>query len=315
MTLRTYIDGNSIGYAASARKGKRLTAGSQETTAIYGALGTIRKILESSISRPVTLWDGRSWRYERFADYKGTRDDTPEKVADRERYKAQKSLLVRALHYLGMPQLIAGNMEADDLAAIMTRRALRMGDQVILVTGDKDWIQLVENGVVWDDHKIDRKCTAANFHEFTKFRTQKAFIHAKALQGDDGDNVKPKTGVGEKGAIDMLAVFDDVHEFLQANIATVEGRMLHHHGVMPRTWSGLKKFHADTQAQVRFEFALELMDLGHPSIPQPTNLRATRGDIDLKAFSELCAQLSFGSILRNVEVWAKPFIQAQEKFA
>jgi 5'-3' exonuclease len=320
MILRTYIDGNSVGFAASARKGKKLVAGSQETTAIYGALGTIRKMLEGAVTKPVVLWDGRSWRYDRFPEYKSNRTKTAEQVEERERYKAQKQHIVRGLHYLGIPQLIAGNMEADDLAAIMTRRALAKGDSVILASGDKDWIQLVEKGVVWDDHKVDRKCTVSNFEAMTGFRTQRAFVHAKALQGDSGDNVLPRTGIGEAGAVDLLKAFDDVHHLQRISQEEAVARWEAVGGTCPRAKKGQPtllptKYQAlrdDPAVQARFEWALELMDLSHPSIPAPKNMRATRADVDLPAFKTFCAELSFSSILRDAEAWAKPFTQIQE---
>lgn len=318
--LRTYIDGNSVGYAAASRKGKKLVAGSQETTAVFGSINTIRRILEGSISRPVVLWDGRSWRYERFPDYKGNRTATAEQVSERERYKSQKKHLARALHYLGLPQIIAGNMEADDLAAIMTQRAIAKGDQVNLITGDKDWIQLVETGVIWTDHKIDRKCTTANFHEMTGFRTQRAFIHGKGLQGDAGDNVKPNTGIGEAGAVELLSVFADVHEFQQCSQEDAVARWTAAGLSLPKVKKNApqvlpakyQKLRDDYEIISRFEFALELMDLSHPTIPTPVNLRATRGAVDKPAFEALCAELAFSSILRNVDAFLKPFIQAQE---
>ena len=320
MTMRTYIDGNSVGFAASARKGKPLVAGGQETTAIYGALGTIRKMLESTMTKPVVLWDGRSWRYDRYPEYKGTRQKTQEQINERAKYKAQKQFIVRGLHYLGVPQIIAGNMEADDLAAIMTRRALANGDSVMLETGDQDWCQLVEPGVVWSDHRAAKKCTAATFKGFTGYKTQRAFVHSKALQGDTGDNIKPRTGVGGDGAELLLSVFDDVHELQRITQEEAVARWVAAGQTCPKAKKGqptllptkYQNLRDDPEVKQRFEFALERMDLSHPSIPAPINIRATRCDVDVPAFRNFCAELSFSSILRDAEAWMKPFTQTQE---
>jgi len=317
MTFRTYIDGNSVGHAAQhghGKGGKKLVAGGQETTAIFGMLTSMHKLLKTrTASTPIVLWDGRSWRYERFDDYKGNRTDTKEKVAERERYRSQRAEMFKGLHLLGVCQLVAGNMEADDLAAILTRRAVAKGDSVTLITGDKDWIQLVQRGVAWQDHKIDRKCTASNFYEFTGFRTQRAFIDCKALAGDSGDNIKPNTGVGEDTAKKLFEVFDDAEDFLRTDLDMAQERYFLHHG--KNMYHGAVKFHSDPEAQARFRWALEMMDLSHPTIPAPTNMRGTKAKIDRPAFEAFCAQHAFMSILKDVDRFIQPFQALEEEFA
>lgn len=326
MIRRTYIDGNSVGHAAQHGQGKngKLYAGERETTAIYGMLRSIHKLLRTRLAAtPIILWDGRSWRFDDFPDYKGNRTATKEQVAERERYKAQRRDMFRGMHLLGISQLVAGNMEADDMAAILTRKALAAGDQVSLITGDKDWLQLVERGVAWIDHKIDRKCSVSNFTEFTGYRTQKAFIHSKALQGDSGDNVKPNTGVGEAGALELLSVFDCVHEFQQLSQDDVVARWLAAGKTVPKVKKGavqtmpakFQRLRDDPELKERFEFALKMMDLGHPDIPAPVNIRGTKTKIDRDAFSRFCAEFGFTSILRDVDNFLSPFIQLEQEFS
>jgi 5'-3' exonuclease len=325
MIRRTYIDGNSVGHAAQHGNGKqgKLYAGERETTAIFGMLRSIQKILRTRLAAtPIILWDGRSWRYSEFPDYKGTRTDTAEKMAERERYKAQRRDMFRGLHLLGISQLVAGNMEADDMAAILTRKALARGDQVTLITGDQDWIQLVERGVAWIDHKIDRKVTVTNFREFTEFASQKAFIHAKALQGDTGDNVKPRTGIGHAGAVELLSVFDCVHSFMRLSQEDAVAKWLAAGKTVPKAKKGdpqllpakFQKLRDDTELQARFEFALKMMDLGHPDIPAPTNIRGTKAKVDRAAFEKFCAEFGFTSMLSKMDEFISPFIQLEQEF-
>ena len=327
MEQRTYIDGNSVGHAAQhghAKGGKKLVAGGHETTAIFGTMQSMQKILRTRTSSlPIVLWDGRSWRYESFEDYKGNRTATAELVAERERYKAQRKEMFLGLHLLGVSQLVAGNMEADDMAAIMTRNSLAKGNMVTLITGDKDWIQLVEKGVAWVDHKIDRKVTVSNFHEATGYRTQKAFIHAKALQGDVGDNVKPNTGIGDEGAKELFSVFDCVHDFLRTSDEDAVARWQSAGKSCPKPKrkadpltlpSKFQKLRTCLETQARFEFALLMMDLGHPSIPKPTNIRSTRQRLDRPAFEAFCARHAFSSLLRDMDRFLQPFITLEEDF-
>lgn len=317
MIQRTYIDGNSVGHAAQhgfTKGGKKLSAGGTETTAIFGMLTSVQKILRTRVTAtPIVLWDGRSWRYSVFPDYKGNRTDTAEKQAERERYRLQRQNMFKGLHLLGVSQLVAGNMEADDLAAILTRKEVAKGNHVALITGDKDWIQLVEKGVAWLDHKEDRKVTCTNFAEFTGFQTQKAFIHAKALQGDTGDNIKTNIGIGEKGAKDLLTVFPCVHTFLNTPLdqatATYEGAMA---CKFPKKFRTL---HESDELRNRFEWALSLMDLGHPDIPPLEGIRGTKQKLDRPAFEAFCAQFAFMSILKDMDRFLKPFTTLEEEFS
>lgn len=320
MLNRTYIDGNSVGHAAQhghGKNGRKLTSGATETTAIFGMLTSMNKLLrDRTFATPIVLWDGRSWRYDRFPDYKGTRTDTADKQAERERYRKQRSAMFKGLHLLGVSQLIAGNMEADDLAAILTRKEVSAGNFVTLITGDKDWIQLVEKGVAWVDHKNPRKCTVSNFHEFTSFRTQKAFIHAKALQGDTGDNIKPKTGIGEAGCVDLFNAFDCVHSLQrmsqeEANALWERAGGKLTKGKLPTKYQRLRDC---DETKAKFEWALELMDLGHPSIPAPTGLRGSKIKLDRPAFEAFCAEHAFISILKEMDRFLKPFITLEEEF-
>lgn len=303
----TYIDGNSVGHAAQHGHKQKLYAGSRETTAIYGMLRSIQKIMRARThSQPLILWDGRSWRYEAFPDYKGNRTDTKQKVDDRARYKSQRQSMFIGLHMLGMRQLVSGNMEADDLAAMLTRRAVGNGDKVTLITGDQDWIQMVEPGVVWADHKLARKVNSANFAEFTGFRTQRQFIDAKGLAGDTGDNIKPRTGVGEKGARDLFDVFECVDEFLACDLDEAKDRYFVHHGKkLPKKLIDLHQ--NNDGVQDRFKWARGLMDLGHADIPAPNKIKASHSPLDRAKFEKFCMEHGFSSILKGMDQFLIPF--------
>lgn len=317
MGWRTYIDGNSVGHAASHGNAKqtKLYAGGQETTAIYGLIRSLNAILrDRTHAVPTILWDGRSWRHSAFSEYKGTRDVTPQQIADRAAYKSQMPSMVRACNLLGLRQLIAGNMEADDLGAILTRDAVAKGENVALITGDKDWLQLVQPGVVWVDHKTkpERKCNAAEFAAFTGFKTTKAFIDAKALGGDSGDNIKPNTGVGEDTAKKLFQVFDDCDHFLATPLDEAKDRYFLHHG--KAMYHGAAKFHADPEAQKRYRWARQLMDLGDPTIPKPTNVRLSHTPLDRAGFEKFCAEHAFHSTLATMDNFLRPFITLDKEF-
>jgi 5'-3' exonuclease len=318
LAQRVYLDGNSIGHAAqhgtaSKAGGGKLYAGDQETTAIFGFLRSLHKLLRSrQFSRPIVLWDGRSWRYSVFPDYKSARSKTTKQQGDKTAYKSQAPHICRALHLLGVSQLISYNMEADDLAAILTQKAVAKGDTVGLITGDQDWLQLVQPGVVWIDHKVDRKGTVANFHELTGYRTTKAFVHSKAMQGDSGDSVPGCGGIGPKGAKDLLDVFDDVHAFQALDEATAKDKYFQHHAKpIPQKLMNLL---TDRDTIARFEQGLGLMDLFHPDIPKPTDIKGTKAPLNRPAFEALCSEFGFFSLLKDMDHFISPFIALEEEF-
>jgi len=314
--FHTYIDGNSIGHAAHARGGPRLVAGSVDTTAIFGALSTMRKVMRGRASSlPVVLWDGRSWRKDAtkgdVKEYKANRVDSAEKVAAREAYKKARPAIARGFRLLGVRQLIASNMEADDLAAILVRNAMTKGHKVTLITGDKDWLQLVQKGVSWVDHKFDRKCTLRDFQEFTGYQSQGAFTDSKALQGDAGDNVPGCGGIGEKGAQELLGIFPRVQDFLDTPFD--EAQRMWKEATGKNMYLKYRRLHQDPEIRERFLINQTLVDLNHPAIPKPVGLKMVEQPIDLDGFQTFCAEFGFSSILDRFDYFTSPFRIVEEQ--
>jgi len=314
------IDGNSVGYSAQ-HGNQNLSSGGQETTAIFGAIRSIQKLVQTRIySRPIVLWDGRSWRYDVYPEYKGNRDKNSSLAKVASAYKSQQPQIMRGLRLLGMSQMVAGNMEADDLAAIIARRESAAGNRVTLITGDKDWLQMVDKNTTWVDHKIDRQCSPKNFEEFTGFKTSKAFTDGKAMQGDAGDNVPGCGGIGEKGASDLLKVFDNVahlqslsHDEAEAMwLKALEDGTLKVRGKKwPAKYEALR---SDSEVMKRFEFSDRLMDLSHPMIPRPKQIRSSKDPIDHAGFLSFCAEHGFQSIVRRPEVFMEPFYMLEQEY-
>ena len=153
---RILIDANSLGHAA--HQGTVLKSGDQETQAIYGVIKSARHYrVRYPGASLIFLWDGNSWRKEKSEVYKANRTDTPDKVESRRRYKTQAPHIRRALSHLGLPQLAATNYEADDLAAHLAQRYLANGEFVRMVSGDRDWWQLLADNCVWEDHCDEAK--------------------------------------------------------------------------------------------------------------------------------------------------------------
>ena len=118
------IDGNSIGHAAN--NGTPLHVGTQQVQAIFGFVRSMRALMGVyGALTPLVLWDGASWRKMQFPDYKANRDKEATKSyeikaqAAKESFKKQVPAIRKALTLLGIDQIMAANMEADDLAGIL----------------------------------------------------------------------------------------------------------------------------------------------------------------------------------------------------
>lgn len=307
MKRHLLIDGNAIGFAAAGSE--RLSVGDQDTHAIFGMLRTMRVLLERfPTAQPLVLWDGRGWRKSIYPEYKANRDKTEPATATerkakamRDSYKSQRPHIKRALGMLGLPQLVADNMEADDLAAMMGDKLTGRGDRVIFVTGDKDWLQLIGSQSVWFDPIHDRRCVLSEFEQFTGYKSPRQFLEGKALQGDVSDNIGGVGGIGDKGAKALIDTYGSVAGFLNACMdGSVDVQKLP------------KKFRdfADETQPGRSIFArnMRLMDLRSVERPKPQQLVMDRAAPDIRAFRGLCEEFLFRSILDDFDRWIMPFL-------
>lgn len=290
------IDGNSVGF--SAHSTTKLTAGDQETQAIFGFIRTMRVLRESWPYKPIILWDGRSWRKDANADYKANRDKNAKMTAMRDAYKAQRPLISRACRGLGLTQVMAMNLEADDLAGIFTAKFKAKGLKVVLVTGDKDWLQLVDDGVIWYDFIRENKVTLGEFAEYTGYASPAAFVEGKALQGDTSDNIKGVGGIGAKGAESLLAEWGSVDAFLTAYELGKAGKL----------GKRLQEFADNTNGGIeRFRENIRLMDLRGAYTPKPERLTVQSSSYNPDEFMRVCEELAFISIIKDFENWCQPF--------
>lgn len=302
------IDGNSVGHYANSMK--KLTLGTTEVQAIYGFLRTLRSLVETYPNlRPVVLWDGVSWRKQLFPDYKEIRDrrNTAAEVKlalSKDGYKKQAPYIKKALRFLGVSQVSALNMEADDLAAIISTRYAERGEKVLLISGDKDWVQLIRPEVTWRDifekKGRDKIVTPANFETNFGVTTIRQFIEVKALAGDQGDSVPGVGGIGETGAIEFIKTYGSVSDFVNQVIfeKTIDYKSLP------------KKFRAlidDESKLVAFQRNLELVDLFTASRPKPFNMIVDNGTPDAAKFRQFCDLLMFVSITKDLEIFLSPF--------
>lgn len=219
------IDANSI--INRAFYGIRLltTKDGTYTNAVYGFLNIFYKFKEEIkpdyIAAAFDL-KAPTFRHKMFDGYKATRKPMPEELVP------QISLLKEVLSALGIPVLEKEGFEADDIIGTVAARCTKEGIACMILTGDKDDLQLATN-----DNKIylvttrmgntDTEIFDAD-HVFEKYGvTPKEFIDVKAIMGDTSDNIPGVKGIGEKGAFSLIADFknlENIYENLDSESIT-----------------------------------------------------------------------------------------------
>lgn len=300
------VDGNSIAHANHSMN--PLTCGDMQVQAIFDFLKSMRHMLASIPGRPepIVLWDGRAqWRIDLYPEYKGNRVAVDREQEERRAaFDRQTPFIEAALRTLGVTQMRSPRLEADDLAGHMARRLSAAGKQVTLVSGDRDWIGLVDENVSWYDPIRDRSVDAGNLLDKTGYFTPQAYVQGKALQGDNSDNVAGIAGLGEKGAALFLAQWKDVRRFfaeVDAGTYTPKARGKTAKSLHP------EQILASPEGRAIFERNLRLMDLAQSPAPAPGELIVQRGAPNPAGFRQLCQRLAFLSILREERSFLRTF--------
>lgn len=292
------IDGNSLGYGA--QNAPKLTAGERETQAIFGFLRSARLLaLTYPHHAMVVLWDGHpQWRYDLYPRYKADRDKNPKMAAMRESFRKQRPEIHRALRHLGIRQMTGAHLEADDLAALLVREISKTERHSVVVSGDGDWMQLVNEYTDWYDPLRDRKASIENFFDMTGYKTPQAFVEGKCLAGDTSDKINGVGGIGEEGAPVILAEYGSVANML-ALATSVNLQKL------PKK---VRDFVVNARGGLEiYERNRRLMDLSLAPTPKKGELHIDHGKADIDAFREFCEEFAFFGIINNLHWFLEAF--------
>ena len=157
----------------------------------------------------LVLFDAKrqNYRNEIFPDYKGTRAEIPEELIP------QFSIIREATNALNLNYLEMEGYEADDLIATYARQAVEKGMEVVVVSADKDLMQLIRNGVEYYDPMKDKFYGPEDVKE--KFGVYpERVVDVQALAGDSIDNVPGVPGIGLKTAAQLINDFGSLEEVL-----------------------------------------------------------------------------------------------------
>ena len=280
------IDGHSLAFRAfyALPVDSFQTQSGQHINAIHGFIAMLINLLsnEKPDSLAVAFDISRhSFRTEEYPEYKGTRGETPPE------FKGQVPLLQEALHAMGIRTIEKENYEADDILATLATQGAAADYRVLVVSGDRDTIQLV------DDKITLLYPSKQGVSELTRYDREKVFDRygirpeqypeIAALVGETSDNLPGIPRVGEKTAVKWINQFGSLEELLERR-DEVTGKV----GESLREFAHLAERNRRLNRLVRdVELDVTLDDL-------------VRGDIDMAAVQQVFAKLEFRTLLQRV---------------
>ncbi|MEZ5211185.1 DNA polymerase I [Gordonia sp. PP30] len=210
------LDGHSLAYRAffalPAENFKTNTG--QSTNAVYGFTSMLINLLrDEDPSHIAAAFDvsRQTFRSEMFPDYKAQRSSSPDE------FRGQVDLTKDVLDAMGIPVMAIENYEADDIIATLATRADQEGYRVLVVTGDRDSLQLVNDNIT----VLYPKRGVSELTRFTPEEVEKKYgltpsqyPDFAALRGDPSDNLPGIPGVGEKTAAKWIREYGSFEELV-----------------------------------------------------------------------------------------------------
>ncbi|MDR3209816.1 MAG: DNA polymerase I, partial [Oscillospiraceae bacterium] len=285
------IDGNSL--INRAYYGiKQLTApDGTPTNAVYGFLRILNKLLaDETPDALLVAFDTRekTFRHEMFDGYKATRHGMPDELA------VQMPMLKDVLDAMNVARAECPGYEADDILGAAARDAGARAWECVIVTGDRDSLQLVGDAarVLLIKTRMGQTettdYTAARFAEEYGFAPEK-LVDLKALMGDASDNIPGVAGIGEKTAMSLMQAFgslDAVYANVDSRAAAIKDTVR-------------KKLEAGRESA---SLSRELATI-RAEIPAPLDLEgALRRDFDHARLYELFSRFGFTSLIVQMGV-------------
>jgi len=208
------LDGHSLAYRAffALPVDNFSTVTGQHTNAVYGFTSMLVNVLRDEEPTHVAVAFDKSrqtFRLEQYADYKAKRNKTPEE------FSSQLPLIRQVLDAFSVRHLELAGYEADDIIATLARQAREAGMEVLILTGDRDSLQLVtdEVTVLYPTRGVSELARMTPAAVEDKYGVSPGrYPELAALVGEDSDNLPGVPGVGPKTAAKWLAQYDGLDE-------------------------------------------------------------------------------------------------------
>ena len=204
------IDGSGYIFRAFYALPTMTAPNGKPVNAVYGFLTMFMRLIKAiPCDYCVVLFDAKrkNFRNDFFADYKATRAEIPELLIP------QFELIYKTVENLNLPCILQEGYEADDLIATYTKQAVDTGNDVVVVSADKDLMQLIRPHVEFYDGMKDKFFTPEDVHEKFGVYPDKV-VDVQALSGDKIDNIPGIPGIGPKTAAELVNMFGSLQGVL-----------------------------------------------------------------------------------------------------
>ncbi len=306
------IDGNSIINRAFYGVPDLTNREGVHTNAIFGFVNILLKILEEEKPEYVTVaFDVKhpTFRHKMYAEYKGTRKGMPQELSE------QVPLLKELLTAMNIQIMELAGYEADDLLGTVAKRSEAKNMEVLVVSGDRDLLQIVTDHIRVCIPKTKRGTTEYEMY-YTGDVQEKygllpwQIIELKALMGDSSDNIPGVPGIGEKTATAILQQYENI-----------ENAHAHLEEIKPKR--------ARENLEAHFDMAVMSKQLATIEINAPYDFDwegARTGEIYTKEAYEFCQRLELKKLMskfnleeipaeeENLAVIVTDFTQAEALF-
>ncbi len=267
------------------------------TNATYGFIRMLLKLLkEARPTHIAVVFDSarKTFRDDLFESYKANRVQTPSDLLQ------QIPFIYQAVDQFRIPRLVIDGYEADDVIATLAVRATRDGFNAVIVTGDKDFMQLVSPSITLWDTMFGKRTGVREVRE--RFGVEpRALVDVMALMGDSIDNIKGVPGVGEKTASALIQNYGSI-ESLFAGLDKLDQTKVRG----AKKLAGLLAAH---QGEVELARKLVRVDSDVPVDFAPIDL--SWPGIDEKGVADLLRELEFDSLLNELTPSAQELPQAE----
>jgi DNA polymerase-1 len=281
------IDGNSLTYRAfHALPTDLVTASGQVTNAVYGFTSMFINLVRDHRPDAVAVAFDRpepTFRHEQNPEYKAQREAAPDIL------KQQMALVRQVVDTLGVTAIEQPGVEADDIIATLATLANERGDDVIIVTGDRDAYQLVQDPhvkVLYNKRGVSDYALydEAGIQERTGVHPRD-YVQYAALRGDPSDNLPGVPGVGEKTAAKLVNAYGGL-----------DGIFAHTADQTPKLRQNLEEHESQARRNVRLmelvrdvDLPVGLDELGYPN-PDTDELRSLFDFLEFRSLYDRLAE-------------------------
>ena len=259
------IDGSSLIFRAFFALPNLSNNDGVMTNGVYGFLTMYRNAFDKYKPDYVLVAFDRSsktFRNDEYKDYKANRDKTPNELS------YQFGILKDVLDSMGVKYTDLDGFEADDIVGTYAEMAKEAGDRAVLITGDRDYLQLVDDDIL----VYLTKKGVSDTVEYTVEKieeeygiTPKQLIDVKGLMGDKSDNIPGVDGIGEKRALDFIRKYGSI-ENLYDNLDDISGKKTKENLENNEAVAYMSKKIGTIVTHAPVEFEYDDLALGEPDI-------------------------------------------------